>query len=77
MLVAFTTLNAASSPFVLAQLAEFEVFLKQVAQHQPTIQEAFNRRQAPTVQLHHTDDELSDEEDTIEMNQRMINPAQP
>ena len=66
VLVAFTTLNAVSSPFVLAQLAEFEVFLKQVAQHQPTIQEAFNRRQAPTVQLHHTDDELSDEEDTIE-----------
>ena len=57
VLVAFTTLNAASSPFVVSQLAEFGVFLKQAPTLQPTIQEAFSRQHTPIVQIAHTDDE--------------------
>ena len=67
VLVAFTTLNAASSPFVVAQLAEFDVFLKQATTLQPTIQEAFNRRHTPMVQIAHTDDGHSDGETILEV----------
>ena len=66
VLVAFTTLTQPARRFVVAQLAEFDVFLKPVATLQPTIQEAFNRRHTPTVQIAHTDDEHSDEDFVVD-----------
>ena len=73
VLVAFTTLNAASSPFVVSQLAEFDVFLKQATNVQPTIQEAFNKRRTPMVQIPHTDDEQSDGDVMLDVTE----PAKP
>ena len=65
ILVAFTTLHAASSPEVLSQLAEFEVFVKSTATtpHQPTITEAFSRQHlTTTIHLATSDDDGTDPE---------------
>ena len=63
ILVAFTTLHAANSPYVVSQLAELDVFLKPGGTYQPTIAEAFTKQQMPpTVTLPQTDEESSETE---------------
>ena len=63
VLVAFNTLHAASSPVVISQLAELEVFVKPsgAIANQPTIAQAFRRQHLPpTVLLANSDEESND-----------------